>query len=68
MIKQSLDELMKKVDSKYTLVVVSAKRARTLTENQTDRDEFKTSNPVSVALKEIVDGKVEWERTKSGIK
>lgn len=68
MIKPSLDELMKKVDSKYTLVVVSAKRARTLTENQTDQEELKTANPVSIALKEIVDDNVSWERTKSGIK
>jgi competence protein ComEC len=63
-----IDELMKKVDSKYTLVVVSAKRARTLTENQTDQEELKTANPVSIALKEIVDDNVSWERTKSGIK
>ncbi|MDD2498611.1 MAG: DNA-directed RNA polymerase subunit omega [Desulfitobacteriaceae bacterium] len=68
MIKPSLDELMKKVDSKYTLVVVSAKRARTLTENQPDQEELKIANPVSIALKEIVDDNVGWERTKSGIK
>jgi len=67
LIKPSLDELMKKVDSKYTLVVISAKIARKLTEGQTESTSTRT-NPVSVALKEVVEGHVGWERTKSGIK
>jgi len=68
LIKPSLDDLMKKVDSKYTLVVISAKRARRITEAQTDVNESVKFNPVSLALQEISDGQVLWERTKSGIK
>lgn len=65
--KPTLDELMPKVDSKYTLVVISAKRARKITEKLADTDEAKI-NPVSIALKEVCDGQIFWERTKSGIK
>ncbi|PKM81706.1 MAG: DNA-directed RNA polymerase subunit omega [Firmicutes bacterium HGW-Firmicutes-14] len=62
----SLDVLLNFVDSKYTLVVAAAKRAREITEGeQKDGD---TSKPVTVALEEISDNKVSYERTKSGIK
>ncbi|MGI6686108.1 MAG: DNA-directed RNA polymerase subunit omega [Bacillota bacterium] len=68
MIKPSLDELMKKVDSKYTLVVVSAKIARKFTENEQPEESKPRANPVSLALQEIVKGQITWERTKVGIK
>lgn len=68
MVKPSLDELMKKVDSKYTLVVISAKVARKFTENEQTEETKPRTNPVSLALHEIVKGQVAWERTKVGIK
>lgn len=68
MIKPSLDELMKKVDSKYTLVVIAARRARRLTEEVPELANSKSVNPVSIALKEVANGDVVWERTKVGIK
>lgn len=67
MINPSLDALMTKVDSKYTLVVISSKIARKLTDEQTDNTNPKV-NPVTVALHRIADGQVGWERTKVGIK
>ena len=55
----SLDVLMRKVDSKYELVVAAAKRGRMLTEGeqppQTDERQLK---PVSIALNEIADGRL----------
>lgn len=68
MIKPSLDQLMTKVDSKYTLVAVAAKIARRLTEEQPELANSRTTNPVSIALREIAEGYVAWERTKIGIK
>jgi len=67
----SIDELMKKVDSKYALVVAAAKRARMLTEGarplvETGHEE--SLKPVSIALEEIARGKVLFESTKGGIK
>lgn len=65
----SLETLLKKVDSKYTLVVLAAKRARQITEER-ERGVIGSGapKPVTVALEEIVDGKVTYRRTKAGIK
>ncbi|MFZ3170658.1 MAG: DNA-directed RNA polymerase subunit omega [Carboxydocellales bacterium] len=65
--KPSLDVLMNKVDSRYSLVVVAAKRARALTEPG-DYQEHIQGKPVSVALGEIAEDKIVYERTKIGIK
>ncbi|MHB9095706.1 MAG: DNA-directed RNA polymerase subunit omega [Eubacteriales bacterium] len=64
----SLDVLMSHVDSKYTLVVAVAKRAREITENGLKTAEAEAFKPVSLALEEIANDKVSWERTKTGIK
>lgn len=64
----SLDGLMQNVDSKYTLVVAAAKRAREITEGARLFVESDSSKPVTVALEEIAKKKVTYERTKSGIK
>ncbi|MBF7082315.1 DNA-directed RNA polymerase subunit omega [Desulfallas sp. Bu1-1] len=70
--KPSLDELMDKVDSRYTLVVVAAKRARQLTEIALQQAAEESSEnfgkPVSAALQEVVQGKIRYKRTKQGIK
>ncbi len=64
----SLDELMKHVDSKYTLVVAAAKRAREITEGMPKFIESDSYKPVSVALEEIAQNLIHYERTKTGIK
>lgn len=68
----SLDELMHKVDSRYTLVVIAAKRARILTEKrEAQRDAVDgglARKPVTEALQEILDGDIKYRRTKQGIK
>lgn len=58
----TLDELMEKVDSRYTLVVVAAKRARLLTERESDRADEAKDKPVTTALKEIALNKVTYHR------
>lgn len=65
--KPSLDQLLSKVDSKYSLVVAAAKRARTITEEKGQAD-FAGIKSVTLALKEIVDGKITYRKTKEGIK
>ena len=64
----TLDELMEKVDSRYTLVVVAAKRARALTERGSAKVDGAASKPVTAALGEIAHDKVKYKRTKIGIK
>lgn len=65
----SLDKLMEKVDSRYSLVVVAAKRARAITEERgNSKEEKNAAKPVTLALKEIGEGKIKFRRTKQGIK
>ena len=64
----TLDKLMTKSDSRYTLAVVAAKRARELTEVINKESGMKARKSVTVAFQEIADGKIGFERTKIGIK
>mgnify|MGYP001365210524 CR=1 FL=1 len=66
-----LDQLMEKMDSRYSLVVVAAKRARAITDKAEKGDygnEEITAKPVTFALNEIVKDGVKFRRTKQGIK
>jgi len=63
----SLDVLMSKVDSKYSLVVVAAKRARALMDNA-DPNESKDLKPVTRALEEIALDRITYEYTREGNK
>ena len=68
MVNPSIDLLVKKVDSKYTLVVLAAKRARELMDGDRPLVECRSNKPVSIALYEIFADKIVYERTKAGIK
>ena len=61
MVDPSIDYLAEKVDSKYTLVILAAKRARELTIPGVNAAE----KEVSVALREIADDQITYERTKN---
>ena len=61
MVEPGLDVLLPHVDSKYTLVAVSSKRARKIMA----KDAAELENPVTLALHEIADGKIEWERVEN---
>jgi len=64
----TLDELMEKVGSRYTLVVMAAKRARALTERGSNKFDGAYNKPVTTALKEIAMNKITYKNTRSGIK
>lgn len=68
MIEPSLDDLVKKVDSKYTLVVLAAKRARQLMDGEELTVRTKSSKKVTNALEEIAEEQISYTRTKAGIK
>lgn len=68
MINPSIDVLVEKVDSKYTLVVLASKRAREIMNGEPALTDSKSNKPVTVALEEVAKNKVVWERTKAGIK
>ena len=68
LIKPTLESLMKRVDSKYTLVTLAAKRARQLTDGDEPLVDVDTTNVVSIAMEEIDQGKITYEAPRDGIK
>ena len=66
--KPTLESLMKRVDRKYTLVTLAAKRARQLTDGDKPLVDVDTTKVVSIAMEEIDQGKITYESPKAGIK
>ena len=61
----SIDSLVKKVDSKYTLVTLAALRARELTDGQTPLiADAEGKKPATIALEEIYEDKVTYSFSK----
>lgn len=59
MVKPSLDELLDKVESPYSLVIAAARRARMLNEGAKPlMDGYLGTKPVSHALEEIYEDKI----------
>jgi len=68
MIYPTLDELLKHADNnKFTLVIMAVKRARQIIKEGNTTDNHPTK-AVSIALEEILNGKIKFIRTKPGIK
>ena len=70
MVDPSIDYLTEKVDSKYTLAMLAAKRARELTVPGQNLPEKEVSmalkeKEVSMALKEIANDTITYERNKT---
>ena len=68
LIKPTLESLMTKVDSKYTLVTLAAKRARQLTDGDEPLVDVDTTEVVFIAMEEIDQGKITYEAPRDGIK
>ena len=74
MIDPKIDDLLDKVDSRYTLVILAAKRAREINSYYSQLGEGRGeyvppliegglgSKPLAIALQEIAEGKVVFER------
>ncbi len=68
MIYPSIDDLLEKVDSKYTLVIAAAKRGRQLRNGSKQTIDAELTKDVATALREIEAGNIEYERKRDGIK
>jgi DNA-directed RNA polymerase subunit omega len=68
MIYPSIDVLLEKVDSKYTLVIAAAKRGRQLRNGSRKTIDENYSKEVTTALHEIEVGNIAYERIRDGIK
>ena len=60
----SLDKLLNVVDSKYTLVVAVAKRARLLNEGEKAFAHGNYIKPVTTAMHELADEHISYKRLK----
>ncbi len=61
MIYPSADELEKRVDSRFTLVILAARRAKQLREGAPKLLDTPSTNPLTIALEEIAAGKVTFD-------
>ena len=65
MIYPSVDELMKKYDSRYSVVIAAAKRARELEDKENPQEPLiktKSEKPVTIAVEEIYEGKIDFSK------
>ena len=79
MMKPSIEDLLEKVDSKFTLVTLAAKRGRQINAYYHQlgagigayappQVQSRARKPLSIALEEISADKVRFERERDGIK
>ena len=57
----TIDELLKKVDSRYMLVSVISKRARQIVEGSDPLIKTRSDNPVSIAMEEFSEDLIEYK-------
>lgn len=69
MLYPSINELLKKVDSRYTLVMLVSKRARQIVDGSKPYVEVNSNKPVTIAIQEIAEDKITYTRPEiKGIK
>ncbi|MGL4774412.1 MAG: DNA-directed RNA polymerase subunit omega [Clostridium sp.] len=68
MINPSIVELLEKVEDKYSLVIVTSKRARQIINGSEALVDIDSEKPLTIAINEVNDGEVVYERIKEGIK
>ncbi|WP_411683001.1 DNA-directed RNA polymerase subunit omega [Clostridium thailandense] len=68
MIDPSIVDLLKKVDNRYTLVTMTAKRARQLIEGEEPLVRTNSTKPVTISINEISEGAITYETVREGIK
>ena len=63
MINPSIMDLLKKVDDRYSLVIVTSKRARQLIDGREPLVVTKSKKPLTIAINEVNAGEVGYEST-----
>ena len=62
MLYPSINEIRKKADSRYTLVILAAKRARDIIDGKPKLTEAEIEKPVSIAANEISEDLITYRR------
>ncbi|MDS0524949.1 DNA-directed RNA polymerase subunit omega [Clostridium sp. SHJSY1] len=61
MINPSVIDLLKKVEDRYSLVIVTSKRARQLIDGAKKLSEVDSKKPLTIAINEVNEGSVTYE-------
>ncbi|MGG7176046.1 DNA-directed RNA polymerase subunit omega [Clostridium paraputrificum] len=64
MINPSVVDLLQKVEDRYSLVIVTSKRARQIIDGSEGLVYVDTKKPLTVAINEVNEGLVTYERVK----
>ncbi|HPD90138.1 MAG: DNA-directed RNA polymerase subunit omega [Anaerovoracaceae bacterium] len=62
MLYPSINEIRKKADSRYTLVILAAKRARDIVNGKPKLTQTEVDKPVSIAANEISEDLITYKR------
>ncbi len=62
MLYPSINEIRKKADSRYTIVIMAAKRARDIIDGKPILTEVENDRPVSLAANEIAEDLITYKR------
>lgn len=62
MLYPSINVIREKADSRYTLVVLAAKRARDIIDGKPKLTEFDIEKPISIAAHEIAEDLITYQR------
>ena len=62
MLYPSINEIRKKADSRYTVVVMAAKRSRDIIEGKPILTECEINKPVSISAREIAEDLITYRR------
>lgn len=67
MLNPLLEDVLDKGDSRYSLVMLTAKRARQIIDGSESLIETDSKRPVSIAMEEIAQGKVTYRKPEEKI-
>lgn len=68
MINPSVVDLLEKVHDRYSLVMLTSKRARQIIDGSTPQVEVDSKKPLTIAINEVDKNAIEYEIIDTGIK
>ncbi|MGM9974051.1 MAG: DNA-directed RNA polymerase subunit omega [Clostridiaceae bacterium] len=68
MINPSIVDLLDKVDNRYSLVIVTSKRARQIIDGAEKLTDTKSNKALTLAINEVNDNQISYETIKEGYK
>lgn len=68
MINPSVVDLLKKVEDRYSLVIVTSRRARQIIDGSTPLTANPSKKPLTIAVNEVNEGLITYHKSDEGIK